>query len=47
MVWTETRGQPWLVNALCARACFAAEAGRDRFRAITRGASSMPASTSS
>ena len=37
-VWTETRGQPWLVNALCARACFAAEAGQDRARAITRDA---------
>ena len=36
-VWTKTRGQPWLVNALCRRACFDAEAGRDRSRAITRG----------
>ena len=35
-VWTETRGQPWLVNALCRRVCFATEAGRDRSRAITR-----------
>ena len=34
-VWTQTRGQPWLVNALCARACFDTEAGRDRARAIT------------
>ena len=35
MVWTQTRGQPWLVNALCADACFEREAGRDRSRAIT------------
>ena len=27
-VWTQTRGQPWLVNALCAGACFDNEAGR-------------------
>ena len=33
-VWTQTRGQPWLVNALCAEACFGSEAGRDRSRAI-------------
>ena len=33
-VWTRTRGQPWLVNALCARACFDTEAGRDRARPI-------------
>ena len=33
-VWTQTRGQPWLVNALCAGACFDNEAGRDRSRAI-------------
>ena len=33
-VWTQTRGQPWLVNALCAGACFDSEAGRDRSRAI-------------
>ena len=25
-VWTRTRGQPWLVNALCRRACFDTEA---------------------
>ena len=37
-VWTRTRGQPWLVNALCRRACFDVEAGRDRSRAITRDA---------
>ena len=34
-VWTQTRGQPWLVNALCRRACFDVEAGRDRSRPIT------------
>ena len=35
-VWSQTRGQPWLVNALCRRVCFDTEAGRDRSRAITR-----------
>ena len=35
VVWTQTQGQPWLVNALCADACFDHEAGRDRSRAIT------------
>ena len=34
-VWARTRGQPWLVNALCHHACFRNEAGRDRSRAIT------------
>ena len=34
-VWTQTQGQPWLVNALARRACFDVEAGRDRSRAIT------------
>ena len=33
-VWTQTCGQPWLVNALCAGACFDDKAGRDRSRAI-------------
>ena len=33
-VWEQTRGQPWLVNALCAGACFEREAGRDRTRPI-------------
>ena len=33
-VWTQTQGQPWLVNALCAGACFDDKAGRDRARAI-------------
>ncbi len=35
-VWKQTQGQPWLVNALCAGACFDNEAGRDRSRAIDR-----------
>ena len=35
--WTGTRGQPWLVNALCRRACFGDKAGRDRSRAIGVG----------
>ena len=34
-VWRQTRGQPWLANALCQGACFDNEAGRDRSRAIT------------
>ena len=34
-VWKQTRGQPWLVNALCRRACFDSDAGRDRSRTIT------------
>ena len=34
-MWRQTRGQPWLVNALCRRACFDSEPGRDRSRAIT------------
>ena len=29
-VWTQTQGQPWLVNALCDRACFASDAPRDQ-----------------
>ena len=33
-VWTQTRGQPWLVNALCAGACFDNKAGRNRSRTI-------------
>ena len=33
-VWTQTCGQPWLVNALCAGACFEDKSGRDRSRAI-------------
>ena len=34
-VWTQTQGQPWLVNALCSKACFQSPQGRDRSRAIT------------
>ena len=33
-VWTQTCGQPWLVNALCAGVCFDNKAGRDRSRTI-------------
>ena len=33
-VWTQTCGQPWLVNALCAGVCFENKAGQDRSRAI-------------
>ena len=33
-VWTQTQGQPWLVNALCADACFDNDPGRDRSRAV-------------
>ena len=33
-----TRGQPWLVNALAYEACFEAEAGRNRRRAISAAA---------
>ena len=34
-VWEQTQGQPWLVNALCAEACFDNKAGRDRSQTIT------------
>ncbi len=34
-VWTQTQGQPWLVNALCHEACFKSPQGRDRSRVIT------------
>ena len=37
-VWTQTLGQPWLVNALAYEACFRDRAGRDRSRAITADA---------
>ena len=33
-VWTQTQGQPWLVNALCAGACFDSKTGRDRSRPV-------------
>ena len=34
-VWEQTQGQPWLVNALAAAACFEGDAARDRSREIT------------
>ena len=34
--WEQTQGQPWLVNALCAEACFDRKEGRDRTRPITK-----------
>ena len=34
-VWTQSQGQPWLVNALAAQACFRNPNGRDRSRPIT------------
>ncbi len=37
-VWTQTAGQPWLVNALCAEACCKSPQGRDRSRPITEDA---------
>ena len=33
-VWNQSRGQPWLVNALAYQACFRNKAGRDRSREI-------------
>ena len=36
-IYTQTAGQPWLVNALCRHACFKHPQGRDRSRAITEG----------
>ena len=33
-IWALTCGQPWLVNALAAQACFEDEAGRDRNQPI-------------
>ena len=33
-VWDQSRGQPWLVNALAYEACFRNKAGRDRSRTI-------------
>ena len=38
LVWGRTLGQPWLVNALAAEACFEDRAGRDRSRPIDAGA---------
>ena len=37
-IWRQTRGQPWLVNALAYEACFENEAGRDRGRPVTAAA---------
>ena len=34
-IWTQTLGQPWLVNALAWETCFKRKAGRDRTRAVT------------
>ena len=34
MIWTQTQGQPWLVNALAYETCFEHEAGADRSRPI-------------
>ncbi len=34
-IWSATRGQPWLVNALAYDACFESKAGRDHARPIT------------
>ncbi len=33
-VWQQTRGQPWLVNALCAEACFESDAARNRSQPV-------------
>ena len=33
-VWDQSRGQPWLVNALAYQACFSNKANRDRSRTI-------------
>ena len=37
LAWEQTRGQPWLVNALAHDACFRHKPGRDRARPITAG----------
>ena len=34
LIWAQTRGQPWLVNALASEACFWSEEGRARARPI-------------
>ena len=34
-IYTQTSGQPWLVNALCWHACFESPQGRDRSRPIS------------
>jgi DNA polymerase III delta prime subunit len=35
LVWEQTEGQPWLVNALAKEVCFEMKAGRDRKNEIT------------
>lgn len=35
LVWEQTEGQPWLVNALAKEVCFEMKAGRDRNNQIT------------
>ena len=35
-IWDQTRGQPWLVNALCREACFRSGSDRDRSRPIKK-----------
>ncbi|MXY99222.1 ATP-binding protein [Candidatus Poribacteria bacterium] len=34
-IWTQTQGQPWLVNALAYEACFKNKTGQDRSQPIT------------
>ena len=34
-IWTQTQGQPWLVNALAHETCFRGELAKDRSRAVT------------
>jgi type II secretory pathway predicted ATPase ExeA len=36
LVWEQTEGQPWLVNALAQEVCFRMEAGREREKEITK-----------
>ena len=38
LIWTQTQGQPWLVNALCEETCFYGEAAQDRSISITADA---------
>ena len=40
-VWTQTQGQPWLVNALAYETCFEHEAGADRSHPIDAAAIGM------
>ena len=35
-VWSQTRGQPWLVNALAYQACFRGAPAQDRSRTVTQ-----------